>query len=107
MRILLRDLGVPDSAMVEEPNSRTTQQNARYSGLLLRERNIKELLLVTSAWHMRRAKKLFEREGFQVYPVPTDYHEYPKSGWLAFLPNADALEDSGRSIKEWVGSQVQ
>ena len=31
------------------------------------------VLLVTSAFHMRRAQRLFERQGLQVLPFPVDF----------------------------------
>ena len=33
----------------------------------------KKLILVTSAFHMKRAKKVFEREGITVLPYPVDF----------------------------------
>ena len=35
------------------------------------------LLLVTSAWHLRRAVALFEQEGFAVQPVGADDRSFP------------------------------
>ncbi len=103
MRELLRDLGVPDSALLLEGQSRTTRENAIYSATLLRSRGIQKVLLVTSALHMHRAKKLFEKQGIEVYPAPTDYESRPLSSWQPLLPGADALDGSARAIKELVG----
>ena len=55
MQIFLRDLGVPDSAMLLETRSRNTRQNAEYSSQLLRAHKLHHVLLVTSALHMHRA----------------------------------------------------
>jgi len=103
MRELLRDLGVPDLALLLEGKSRTTRENAIYSAELLRSRGIRRVLLVTSALHMHRAKKLFEQQGIEVDPAPTDHEARPLSSWQLVLPDAGALEGSGHAIKELVG----
>ena len=66
----------------------------------------RRILLVTSAWHMPRAKTLFEREGPEVVPAPTDYemHYCAESPLkcVDFLPSADALWRNSVAVKEWV-----
>lgn len=105
MRQFLMELGVPASAMVLEPASVTTAENAAFSARLLRQRNIGAVLLVTSALHMRRARALFEREGIRVMAAPTDYEVVDRPfKLLDVVPDAEALEGSGRAIKEIVGA---
>jgi len=103
MQIFLHELGVPHSVMLLEEQSRTTQENAHCTSLLLRTKGIDRILLVTSALHMRRAKALFETEGLQVIPAATDHEARELSSWQKWLPDADALEGNARAIKEWVG----
>lgn len=107
MRQFLLELGVPGRAMLLEPASVTTSQNAAFSAELLRRQGIRSVLLVTSALHMRRARALFEREGVRVVPAPTD-HEVVSRPFrlLDVVPDAEALEGSGRAIKEIVGTWV-
>ena len=106
MRVLLLDLGVPDAAMLLEGNSRTTQENARFTADLLHQRGMDQILLVTSAVHMRRAVALFEAAGLRVTPAATDYAAAAPPGLLGWLPDAGALEVSGRGLKELVGAAV-
>lgn len=103
MRQFLIDLGVPAAAVVTEEHSRNTRQNAEMSAVLLRERGIHKVLLVTSALHMRRAVKLFEQQGLEVLPVATDHEVGATNGRLSYLPDANALDGSGRAFKEIVG----
>ena len=103
MRALLHDLGVPDAAMLLEGNSRTTQENARFTAPLLQERGIRHILLVTSALHMRRAIWHFEAVGLQVTPAATDPAVGAMPGLLGWLPDAYALDASGRGLKELAG----
>ena len=103
MRVLLHDLGVPDSAMILEGNSLTTKENARFTAVLLGQRSINHILLVTSAQHMRRAISNFEEAGLQVTPAPTDYVKRAVLGVLGWMPDAGALELSAKGLKEVVG----
>lgn len=110
MRELMLDLGVPAEAIVLEERSRNTRENARFSAPLLRERGASRILLVTSALHMPRALPLFQAQGLQVVPAPTDHEARDVSGWPAaqrWLPSVDALQGSTNAIKEWVGRLAQ
>ena len=67
-----------------------------------------KVLLVTSAWHMSRAKLLFDRAGFDVVPAPTDFEmscalERPVK-FEDFFPSAEALMRNSYAVKEWVGN---
>jgi uncharacterized SAM-binding protein YcdF (DUF218 family) len=107
MQVFLRDLGVPDSAMLLEQESRNTHQNAENSARLLRQRGFNRILLVTSALHMERALSEFESRGLEVIPAVTDHEagEPPPIPWR-YLPDADSLSASARALKELVGQLV-
>ena len=106
MAALLVELGVPPAAILQEDRSRTTGENARFSAPLLRARQVKTILLVTSALHMARAVAEFERAGFQVIPAATDHAQVQYTGVQLWLPDTDALHDSARTMKEIVGRAV-
>ena len=107
MAVFLQDLGVPAPALVLEEDSRNTLENAAFSAKLLNERGIRHVLLVTSALHMPRALALLSAQGLQVEPAPTDFEaDSLPPGALAWLPDAEALDGSGRAMKEWVGKWV-
>jgi len=63
------------------------------------------IILVTSAFHMRRARMLFERQGFEVEPFPVDFQtsDRPTTTVLSFLPSAQALAKSETAMREGVG----
>jgi len=106
MRLVLRALGVPDSAIVLETRSRNTRQNASDSAAILAERNIRRVLLVTSASHMARSVSHFRAAGLEVAPVATDFESIDFADLRQFIPKADALAQSARALKEWVGQIV-
>ena len=105
MAVLLEDLGVPAQAVVLEESSRNTRQNAAFSAALLKLRGIEHILLVTSALHMPRALALFNGQGLQVTPAPTDFEagQESPSGLLAWLPDSSSLNGSSLAMKELVG----
>ncbi len=72
MRFILNALGVPDSAIWIEDQSRNTYENAVYSQKILAEKGISEVLLVTSGFHMPRSVALFKKVGLTVIPAPSD-----------------------------------
>ena len=65
----------------------------------------KRIILVTSAYHMYRAKKLFEKHGFIVIPYKVDF----KSGRneemtiIDFLPSAEYLKNTEIGFREIAG----
>jgi uncharacterized SAM-binding protein YcdF (DUF218 family) len=67
---LARDFGVPAAALLADAEGQTTRDEALRVRALLEPRGARTLLLVTSGEHMRRARELFEREGFTVTPSP-------------------------------------
>ena len=68
----------------------------------------KEIILVTSAFHMNRAKKVFEREGIVVIPYPVDFHS-SKSLFsslrnpLNWVPSSSSLSRNSSAIREIIG----
>jgi uncharacterized SAM-binding protein YcdF (DUF218 family) len=63
------------------------------------------IILVTSAFHMPRAKMLFERQGFEVELFPVDFQnsDRSKTTILSFVPSAQALAKSETAMREGVG----
>ena len=105
MAVLLTEWGVPGNAIIKEPESRSTRENARYTKDLLQDIGAREVLLVTSAVHMLRAAALFRALGVNVVPAPTDYTAGGRKRIfpLDFLPDTEALGDTTRAVKEYVG----
>lgn len=104
-------LGVPLSAMASTSTVGHTAEEARAVRALLPGRD-RRILLVTSAFHMRRAQRLFEREGLTVIPFPVDFQaraSWAGSVWrdpLMWLPSSGSLHGSSRALREWIGRLV-
>lgn len=104
---LLR-LGVPADKIIIEDQSINTTENARFSKEKLLYYGFKQPILVTSAFHMPRAVKQFEKVGVNVTPFPTDYQTNVKGSWefRQLWPDADALSNLSLAVKEYVGLGV-
>ena len=105
---LLLDFGVPREAVFWYDDARNTEEEARLIAKKLGGDDKKQrILLVTSAWHMNRAKFLFEKAGVDVVPCPGDFEmsyvsERPFSV-KDFIPDAMALVQNSAAVREWVG----
>ena len=67
-----KELGIPESAMASTgPLVNTAEEAVAVRTLMPRPQN--RVLLVTSAYHMQRARRLFERQGFEVLAFPVDF----------------------------------
>ncbi len=94
MAYLFRQAGLPDSALILEPRARTTAENAIFSKRLMDSLKITTdtVLLVTSAWHMRRAMACFNFVGIRYIPFSVDPQATtsPNIKWLNLAPSTDA-----------------
>jgi uncharacterized SAM-binding protein YcdF (DUF218 family) len=107
MKDLLEVMGVPSQHVLLEKKSRNTHDNAVYSAQLLKARGMDRILLVTSAYHMRRSLALFEAQGLDVVPAPTDYQRLVTSQVLpGWLPTVGNLYQSTDALHEIVGYWV-
>jgi uncharacterized SAM-binding protein YcdF (DUF218 family) len=61
--------------------------------------------LVTSAWHMPRAARLFAAAGVDFVPCPTDFaaRRSGDRGWSALVCDSESLETSTLAVHEWFG----
>lgn len=108
IRDLLLEWGVPAEAILLETESRTTRENALYTRELLAERNLSQVLLVTSAMHMPRSVATFAALDIAVIPTPTDITVTTQldGTLLDWLPSSGSLDASSRAIKEYLGMWV-
>ncbi len=90
-KMLMMDLGVPESALIVDDKARNTEENALFVSRLLQEYDITEesnvkkptVLLVTSWYHMKRSMITHKKiaPGVDWVPVVTKY------GALEYWPN--------------------
>lgn len=104
----LKDFNVPDSSIVIEDKSRNTIENAAFSRVLLNKNHLQPpYLLVTSAFHMRRAFGIFQNAKVGVIPFSCNF--MTGSGNFStneFIPDANVLSKWNLYIKEVIGLTV-
>ena len=61
MIALARKLGVPETAIYKEDQSRSTYENALYSKKIMEENGWDSAIIVTTNWHTRRSQFIFEK----------------------------------------------
>jgi len=77
---ILLQAGIPENHILYEDKSRNTHENARYTKALLQQHpSLQRLLLVTSAFHIKRAHGCFEKQGIQTDVFSTDFYTHDRS----------------------------
>lgn len=114
MRELMITFGVPEDAIWLQPESQNTYEDALYSAEILKEQGITRVLLVTSAMHMPRSVALFEQQGIDVIPAPTDY-TLTETAWqdltraslpeqiISLVPSVSNISLTTAVLKEYIG----
>lgn len=80
-------------------------ESARFIKIICEERGFKGPLLITSAYHMRRAMFSFRKAGLNVTPFPSGFETWPGKiyVWVDYLPSADSLEKTTAAFHEYIG----
>ena len=95
--------GIPEKNILLTENVQNTDEEAKSVKKLLKPSNNK-VILVTSAFHMPRAKKVFEAAGINTLPFPVDFHNREsKVTFMDFIPSAQSFSANSRFIKEIIG----
>ena len=109
-------MGVPTEAILQDPTSQNTYQNAVNVKKILQERGLNQVLLVTSALHMPRSLLIFKQQGIEAIPAATDFFvseqsldeigSSPEARILNLLPDANQLNQVAKVLKEYIGLGV-
>jgi len=104
----LKECGVPDQNIFIEPEAKNTRENALFSAKILKEKfPDKKYLLVTSAFHMRRAHACFTKAGVTTTSFSTDLHSHKELLNLnSFMPQEEAFSEWHGLLHEIIGYLV-
>lgn len=86
-----------------ESRAHTTEQNAVLSAALLAPLGIKNVYLVSHAWHMPRALAAFRAAGLVPVAAPTGFTTAFEADIREYIPDAKALLKSYYAMHEWIG----
>ena len=96
-------LGIPKKDILITENVENTDQEAKAIKKLLSTDNPK-IILVTSAFHMPRAKLVFEAAGINVIPSPVDFMiGAGKLTFMNFIPSASSFAATSFFVREIIG----
>lgn len=110
-------MGVPESAILQDPTSLNTYQNAVNVRHILQEKKLTgKVLLVTSALHMPRSLRVFQRQGIEAIAAPTDFWVSQQdvnpskttiqASILGLIPDTQSLQKFTQALKEYIGIVV-
>jgi len=81
-----------------------TAEEANQVKKIVEKHSFDSVILVTSSFHMPRAKILFESEGVKVHPYATDFRsKNDQLKLLGFIPNSNALSRTSLGLREFIG----
>jgi len=92
--------GIPAENISIEGTSRNTWENARNVTEMIGE---EPFLLVTSAYHMKRSMREFEKVGANPIPAPTDFRVRGEYTIFSYFPKSRNLRNSDLAIYEYFG----
>jgi uncharacterized SAM-binding protein YcdF (DUF218 family) len=101
----LMDLGVPENAIIEEGMARDTAENARFTAAICRRKGFSRPIVLTTAFHLKRALIAFNDAGMRVTPFPASFFgaSNASSAWYGLLPGAATLYLSANALHEYLG----
>ncbi len=113
-KVLLMELSVPEDAIIVQANSSNLREDVSLSLEIIKEKEIKSVILVTSALKIDRTMFLLRESDLTVTPAPTNYR-VTLSDWqnltdwkwqqiiTHLLPTSAALEQTFQALWEYFG----
>jgi len=101
---LFVSLGLPFDRLIMETRSRNTWENAKETAIY----GFEKIVLVTSAYHVKRSVYCFNRQGLSVIAAPTDYKcdRGRKYDFFSFMPTMSGLYNSYLALHEYIGLMI-
>ena len=99
----LVDLGVSNDQIILEEKSRDTLENAKYTREICRRFSYINPILITSAFHIKRAILSFKKAGLEVIPFPAIFPSWlnKQYHWNDYLPGN--FKKASTAIGEYLG----
>jgi uncharacterized SAM-binding protein YcdF (DUF218 family) len=103
----LVDWGIAPERLIVESNARNTYENAVETKKLAQANGWKSVLVVTSAFHMGRARGCFRAVELEVDTLVVDRRSHPSGArGYSLLPRATALDESTDALRELFGRVI-
>ena len=97
-------LGINESQILLSDTVANTADEAAAVAQLMKMHQIKRILLITSSFHMPRAKLLFDKQEIDSAAFAVDFKATGKDlNWLSFLPGSNGFKRTSEGIREYIG----
>ena len=97
------ELGIQEKYILLTDYAENTEQEAISARQKLSD-TVQRITLVTSAYHMNRAKFVFEKAGFLVNPYPVDFKQsYDQFTIMDLIPGSEGLDSWSWALREIMG----
>ncbi len=104
LKLKALEMGISSDQILLTSIASNTAEESLAVKELMAEHGLTKIILVTSSFHLPRAKLLFDKAGVDTYPYPTDFKAASRDvTWLHFIPSADAFSDTSNGIREYIG----
>jgi len=104
LKDLAIDFGLSPGRIRVDDRSRNTIENAQEAARILHETGGSNIVLITSAFHMRRSMACLRKVGLEATPYGVDIRNHRgETNPLGWFPNASRLDDSSAAIREYIG----
>jgi uncharacterized SAM-binding protein YcdF (DUF218 family) len=103
VRRFLIDLGVPAGKIIIEDKSRDTFENVKFTKEICERSEFTNPILVTSAYHLKRAVMSSEKIGLEALPFPAGFNSWQgkEYRWSSYLPGD--FSTASTAVKEYLG----
>ncbi|MBN2406065.1 MAG: YdcF family protein [Elusimicrobia bacterium] len=101
----LEDLGIGQDYIIIEDRSRDTYENAKYTKIICENRGFEIPIVLTNAYHLKRAVLSFKKNSMEVTPYPASFGAVgvKKFFWGDYLPSAVGFMRFSEALHEYVG----
>ena len=97
------DFGIPDENIILTEKVQNTDEEAKEIKKLFPDKNTR-IILVTSAYHMTRAEKVFKAADLNITAYPVDFKKNSRNFTVMdLIPSADALSGTSYFVREIIG----
>ena len=104
LKIKAIEMGVNETQIILSDTVSNTAEEARAVKKLMEKNGIDKILLITSSFHMPRAKLLFDKQGIDSDTFPVDFKATGRQfTWLSFLPSANGFALTSSGVREYIG----
>ena len=98
-----------DVPVIHPGGCNSTREEADQFASMMEDEKWETVILVTSAWHMRRSEAVFRTAGVEVIPVGCDFRDYSQNQTVSYgvrytlVPQSDSLNSLRIYLYERIG----